>query len=95
MHFELSPLIVWIALWIVNTYTEFQVNIFSITEILQNVEVFVQQWQQGYRNTSGFSENSHAKNQLSFLPANPFNLNNSKILSYGRADITKVKNVIL
>ena len=42
-----------------------------------------------------FSENSHAKNQLSFLPANPFNLNNSKILSYGRADITKVKNVIL
>ena len=29
MHFELSPLIVWIALWIVNTYFEFQVNIFS------------------------------------------------------------------
>ena len=29
MHFELSPLIVWIALWIVNTYSEFQVNIFS------------------------------------------------------------------
>ena len=30
MHFELSPLIVlWIALWIVNTYSEFQVSIFS------------------------------------------------------------------
>ena len=29
MHFELSPLIVWIVLWIVNTYSEFQVNIFS------------------------------------------------------------------
>ena len=29
MHFEFSPLIVWIALWIVNTYSEFQVNIFS------------------------------------------------------------------
>ena len=34
--FELSPLIVWIALWIVNTNSEFQVNIFSNnTEILQ------------------------------------------------------------
>ena len=29
MHFELSASIVWIALWIVNTYSEFQVNIFS------------------------------------------------------------------
>ena len=29
MHFELSSLIVWITLWIVNTYSEFQVNIFS------------------------------------------------------------------
>ena len=29
MHFELSTLIVWIALWIVNTYSKFQVNIFS------------------------------------------------------------------
>ena len=29
MHFELSPLIVWIAHWIVNTYSEFQVNIYS------------------------------------------------------------------
>ena len=29
MHVELSPLIVWIALLIVNTYSEFQVNIVS------------------------------------------------------------------
>ena len=27
--FESSPLIVWIALWIENTYSKFQVNIFS------------------------------------------------------------------
>ena len=26
-HFELSPVIVWIALWIVSTYSDFQVNI--------------------------------------------------------------------
>ena len=29
MHFELSSLIVWIALWIVNTYSEFLVHILS------------------------------------------------------------------
>ena len=29
LHFELSLLIVWIALWIVKTYSEFQVIIFS------------------------------------------------------------------
>ena len=28
-HFELSPLTVWTALWIVSTYPKFQVNIFS------------------------------------------------------------------
>ena len=28
MKFELSPLLVWISLWIVNTHSEFQVNIF-------------------------------------------------------------------
>ena len=28
VHLELSPLIVWIALWIVNTYFKFQVNTF-------------------------------------------------------------------
>ena len=27
MHFELSPLTVWIALWIVKTYSKFQVKI--------------------------------------------------------------------
>ena len=29
MHFELSPMIVWIALWIVNAHSVQQVNIFS------------------------------------------------------------------
>ena len=29
MHFELSPLIVWITLWIVKKYSESQVNILS------------------------------------------------------------------
>ena len=29
MHFELPPLIVWIAVWIVNTYSHFLKNIFS------------------------------------------------------------------
>ena len=29
MHFKLSSLIVWITLWIVNTHSKFQVNIFS------------------------------------------------------------------
>ena len=29
VHLELSPLIVWITLWIVNTHFEFQSNIFS------------------------------------------------------------------
>ena len=39
MQFELSPLTVWIALWTVNTYSDFQVNIFNL-EILQDVNVF-------------------------------------------------------
>ena len=54
MHFEVSSLIVWIALWMLNTYSEFQ--IFSvITELLQNVSVFARQRRrQGYSNTSGF-----------------------------------------
>ena len=56
MHFELSPLIVWLALCIVNTCSEFQLISSEITEILQNVKVFAQQQQQrqGYSNTSGF-----------------------------------------
>ena len=40
MHFELSPLIVWIALWIVDTFPEFQVNIFSNNRDITNVTVF-------------------------------------------------------
>ena len=53
MHFELSPLDVWIALWIVNTYF---VNIVSNKrEILQHVKVYACcQQRQGHSNTSGF-----------------------------------------
>ena len=40
MHFELSPLILWIALWIVNTYSEFQVNIFSNNRYYKMSRVF-------------------------------------------------------
>ena len=36
MHFELSPLIVWIALWIVNTRHEFPVNIQFQVNIFDN-----------------------------------------------------------
>ena len=53
MHFKLSPLIVGIAVLIVNTYSEFQVNIFSISRDV----VFAQRRQrqsQGISNTSGF-----------------------------------------
>ena len=50
MHFELSPLIVWIALWIVNIQSSSK-----YLQILQNVTVFAQQRRrQGYSNTSGF-----------------------------------------
>ena len=37
---ELSPLIVWMALRIVYTYSRFQVNIFRNKEILQNIKIF-------------------------------------------------------
>ena len=61
-HFELSPLIVRIALWILNTYSKLQVMSLIIAEILKNVKVFAcglqcgchrrqQQQRQGYSNT--------------------------------------------
>ena len=42
---------------IVNNYSEFQVNILVITEILENVKVFAwrRRRRQGYDNTSTFS----------------------------------------
>ena len=47
IHFELSPLILLISLWIVNTKFDFQVNKVSLVtiEILQNVTVFIHQRQ--------------------------------------------------
>ena len=53
-----SPL-VWVSLLIENNCSEFQVNIFSITEIFENVKVFARRRRrrrrQGYDNTSTFS----------------------------------------
>ena len=46
MHFESFTLIVWITLWIVNIYSEFQVISSVITEILQNVKVFAPEQRQ-------------------------------------------------
>ena len=40
-QFELSPLILWIALLIVKTYSEFQVNIFSNNRDITNVKGFL------------------------------------------------------
>ena len=41
MSIELSPLIVWIALWIVNTYSESQVNIFSSNRDISKCQKFL------------------------------------------------------
>ena len=67
MHFELSPLIVWIALWIVNPYSQFQEIIFSNNRHISKCRSFSttttlikywwQWWQrqcQVYSNTSCF-----------------------------------------
>ena len=72
MHFELSPLIVWIALWIVNTFAEFQVNIFSGNRDIAKWQSFctmtttttpkVRQYLAGV-----FSENSRPNNRRSLI----------------------------
>ena len=41
MHFELSPLIVWIVIWITNTYSEFEVNIFSNNRDMTKCQCFL------------------------------------------------------
>ena len=40
----LPLLLVWVSLLIVNNYSEFQVNIVSNTEILENVKVFARKF---------------------------------------------------
>ena len=45
MHFELFLLKAWIALWIMNSYAEFQVNILS-NNIYYKMSTFLQQQQQ-------------------------------------------------
>ena len=67
-HFESSPLIVWIDLWIVNTYSEFQVNIFSNNRDITKYQSFCTTTSTTDNNdakaiaivTSVFSENSRA-----------------------------------
>ena len=55
MHFELSPLIVRIALWIVNTYSKFQVNSISNNKM-------------STKSTSKKGHNSERKSILNYLP---------------------------
>ena len=69
MHFELSPLIVWITLWIVNTYSGFQVNIFSNNRDITNCQCFCTTMTTTPRLKQylGFSsKNSRAKNSLKY-----------------------------
>ena len=40
MHFEWSPLKLWINLWIVNTYSEFKVNISSSSKDIEKCQSF-------------------------------------------------------
>ena len=56
MHFKLSPLIVWIALWIVLTYSKFQVNIFSKNRDMTKCQFLHNHDDatKGYSNTLGF-----------------------------------------
>ena len=73
MHFELSALIVWIALWIVNTYYKFQVNIFTINRDITKCQSFCTTTKSTDKDDAkamaiprDFSENSHAKNREKF-----------------------------
>ena len=63
MLFELSPLIVWVALWIVNIrYSKFQVNIFSNNRGMTKCQFVWQRQCQSYSNNSSFfSENGQAE----------------------------------
>ena len=40
MHIEWSPFMLWIPFWIVNTYSKFQVNIFSNNTYITKCQVF-------------------------------------------------------
>ena len=67
MEFELSPFIVWIALWTVNTYSKFQVNIFSNNERYYKMSQFLHHHDDNAKAIANsiprvFSKNSQAKN---------------------------------
>ena len=68
MHFELFLLIVWIALWIVNIYSEFKVNIISNNRDITKCQSFCTTMMPDNDDDKAlaipqvFSENSQAKN---------------------------------
>ena len=65
MHFELFPLIVWIALWIVNAYSKFQVNISNNNRDIANSNDHSNNNNvKTVAITQVFSENSRAKDLL-------------------------------
>ena len=71
MHSELSPLIVWTALWIVNTCSEFQVNLCSNNTDITKCQHFLQADDAAATDDDAkataiprvFSENSRDKNR--------------------------------
>ena len=71
MHFKLSSLIVWIAFWIVHTYSKFQVNIFSNKRKITKCQRFCTMTTATLRPQQYlgvFSVNSRAKNERLFKP---------------------------
>ena len=70
MHFELSPSIIWIALWKMNTYSQLQVNIFSNNRDITKCQSFSTITTTAPNNDDPkaiaiplvFSENTRAKN---------------------------------
>ena len=75
MYFASSPLIAWIALWIVNTYSDFQVNIFSNSRDITKCQKFLHDTDPDDAKAIAipqvFSENSRAKNQRTENPEKP------------------------
>ena len=63
MHFELSPSIVWIALWILNTCSEFQVNTFN-NQRYHKMSKFDNDDAKATSISRVFSGNSQAKNTI-------------------------------
>ena len=73
MHLELFPLIVWIALWIINTYSKFEVNIFSNKKRYYKMSKILHAATDNNASTKAiaiprvFYENSRAKNNAKIM----------------------------